>query len=193
MLLAVSPPPVTPSLLDPVSDSTRDAVELTIPLNSLSRTCFTYRENKYKRENIYSVAVVSIHPVQHTHTAGERKIYRSAQFGLPILPYSSVTWSMPRTHASGRQAFCRGPSSTKQGRHKKKTNEPRWNWLEKTNNNDVNHGEHIFRCRVSLRQRSGARKDRTNAKVTHSKRKMLFLAINIYIFILEDIPVRQGS
>ena len=30
---------------------------------------------------------------------------------LPILPCSSAAWSMTRTHASGRRAFCKAPSS----------------------------------------------------------------------------------
>lgn len=48
VLLTISPPLLVmmhPSLLlDPVSDSTREAVELTIPLKSLSRTLTIFIE-----------------------------------------------------------------------------------------------------------------------------------------------------
>lgn len=50
VLLAASPPP-PPSLLDPVNDSTRDAVELMIPLNSLSRTFYKKLHKMEKKKD----------------------------------------------------------------------------------------------------------------------------------------------
>lgn len=74
---------------------------------------------------------------------------RSAQFHLPILPYSSAAWSMPRIRANGRRAFYKAPSSAKKNKtewnkRRKKNDTGEFSCWRKHKTNVVNQARHSY-------------------------------------------------